>query len=134
MSGKAKVLLGCTLLYVGFSGIVFAADLGEQVKNSLEATEKANKYSFDTGGVGVLFTYGKKNEMAAKDIGEAFVRELNKRGEKARYFYYATERDGSAIEFHIRHSVLGTWSPQYAASNIDKVVKRAQAARKVLGH
>ena len=133
MPSKARVLLGCILLCVGYSGAALANNLGEKTASSLDAIEKANKYSFDTGGVGVLFTYGKKNEMPAKDIGEAFVNELVKRGEKARYFYYETERDGSAIEFHIRHSVLGSWTPSYAASNIGKVVKRAQTARKLLG-
>jgi len=47
--------------------------LGEQAQSSLDALKKANKYSFDTGGIGILIAYGKKNGVSAEAIGDACV-------------------------------------------------------------
>ena len=105
--------------------------LGERASSSLDALKKANDYSFKNAGVGILMSYGNKNSVTAKEIGDAFVKEINRRGEKARYFFYNTERDGVAIEFHIGHSAMGPWNTNHAASQMSEIIKRIQAMKKV---
>lgn len=107
------------------------APLGEQAASSLEALEKANKYSFDNAGIAVLIAYGKGNGVTAEQIGEAFVNEIRRRGEKARYFYYNATWDGVTVEYHIGHSALGPWNSDTAAANVSKAVARMQAAKRV---
>lgn len=107
--------------------------LGELSSSSLEARKKANQYSHDTGGVGMVMSYGTKNSVSAEEIGDAFVKEIHKRGVRSRYFFYETDRDGMAISFRIRWSSLGPWDIDYAASQVSKVVARANAAAKVHG-
>lgn len=99
----------------------------------MDALEKANKYSFDTGGVGILMSYGRNNKVAAEEIGDAFVRALLKRDIQSRYYYYNTDREGMAIEFHIGYSALGPWSVQEAAGKMKEVIARTEAMKKVHG-
>ncbi|MEE9304246.1 MAG: hypothetical protein V3U84_10740 [Thiotrichaceae bacterium] len=108
--------------------------LGEQAESSLDALKKANQYSFDSGGIGILFSYGTKNGVSAKEIGDKFVEEIKRRGVKSRYFYYQTDRDGVAIEFHIGYSAMGPWNTNYAASQMSKIIARANAAQKIHGY
>ena len=93
--------------------------------------EKANTYSFETGGIGIIISYGKKNGVSADIIGNAFVSELDRRGEKSRYFFYNTARDGMALSFRIGYSSLGPWDADSAASKVSKVAARAKAARQI---
>ncbi len=120
---------------VVFSASAFAADaLGEQANSLGDALEKANAYSFETGGIGIIMSYGIKNGVTAAAIGEAFVSELKNRGYKSRYYFYNTNRDGVALSFRIGYSSLGPWPPNEAARNINKVTDRAKAAHKVHGY
>ncbi len=105
--------------------------LGEQAVSSLDALKKASKYSFDTGGIGVLIRYGEDNGVTAEQVGEAFVKEVLRRGERAKYFYYNANWQGLTVEYHIRHSAMGPWDSDVAASNISKAVARAKAAREI---
>ena len=106
--------------------------MGEKVSSSLEARQKADAFSFDTGGVGIVMSYGRKNGVSAEDAGNQFVTELLNRGVESRYFYFNTERNGMAMEFYIRHSAMGPWNVDEAAANISNVVRRAEAAKKLL--
>ena len=107
--------------------------LGEQASSSLEALEKASQYSFDTGGIGILIAYGHGNSkgVTAEYVGDAFVNEVIKRGQKARYFYYIPDWGGMTVEYHIGYSALGPWNVDESAKNISKAVTRAQAAKKI---
>ena len=109
----------------------FSTSLGEKAASSLEALEKANKYSFDTGGIAVLIGSGTGNGVSADQIGSSFVKEINRLGEKARYFYYSAEWKGMSVEYHIGHSALGPWSVDDAAKHVKDAVKRMAAARNV---
>ena len=111
-----------------------AKALGEQAKSSLDALKKASQYSFDTGGVGIVMSYGTKNGVSAAEIGDAFVKEIIRRGHKGRYFYYQTNRDGVAIEFHIGYSALGPWNPDFAASQMGKIIEKTVAMQKTHGN
>ncbi|MDM3871844.1 hypothetical protein QSV34_10830 [Porticoccus sp. W117] len=93
--------------------------------------KKADKYSHDTGGIGILVRYGTGNGVTADEIGSAFVKEIKKRGWKAKYFYYDADWKGVSVEYHIGHSAMGPWSPDTAASNVSKAIARAKAAQKV---
>ena len=104
---------------------------GERVDSLGQAVEKANTYSFDTGGIGIIMSYGTKNGVTAEDIGDAFVNEFKRRGENARYFFYHTQRDGMALSFRIGYSALGPWDADTAASHASEIVERAKAARRV---
>lgn len=104
---------------------------GERAKSLGDALEKANAYSFKTGGIGIIMSYGTKNGVSAEAIGEAFVDEFVRRGEKSRYFYYNTKRDGMALSFRIGYSSMGPWDADTAAANASNVVEMAKAARKV---
>ena len=108
-----------------------ATTLGQRVQSSLEARKKADQYSFDTGGVGIFISYGRKNGVSAQAVGNAFVKELEQRGVKSKYFFYNTDSDGMAMEFYIGYSAMGPWNTRYAASQISKVVARAKAAQNV---
>lgn len=109
------------------------APLGEKAPSSVEARLRANKYSFNNAGIGVMIAFGKGNKSTADAIGSAFVKEIEKRGEKARYFYYDANWDGAAIEYYIGYSALGPWDTQTAAGNISKAVARMKAAKNVHG-
>ena len=106
--------------------------MGEQAASSLEALEKANQYSFDTSGIGVLIGYGKGNGVTAEQIGTAFVNEIKRRGIEARYFYYNAIWEGVSLEYHIGYSALGPWDTDTAAANVSKAVARAKAMQNVL--
>ena len=106
--------------------------MGEEVATSREARSSASTYSFDQRGVGILMSYGTKNGVSADDVGSAFVKEINKRGYPARYFYYQTERDGMAMEFHVGYSAFGPWAPNVAASHMSEVVERVKVMRNIL--
>lgn len=96
-----------------------------------DALEKANAYSMKTGGIGIIMSYGTKNGVTAQEIGDAFVNEIKRRGEKSHYFFYKTKRDGMALSFRIGYSSMGPWDADTAASQVSKVVERAKAARNV---
>ena len=124
------------VVFGGSQSHAFAAEpeLGELAASSLEARRKADAFSFDTGGVGIVMSYGTKNGVSAEEVGSKFVNELFRRGVESRYFYFNTERDGMAMEFYIRHSAMGPWDVDEAAANISNVVRRAEAAKKILGN
>lgn len=107
--------------------------LGEQAASSLDALEKANKYTFETGGIAVLIGYGTGNGkgITAEYVGDSFVKEIKRRGWHARYFYYLADWRGMSAEYHIGYSALGPWNVDDAASNISKAVARAKAAQAV---
>jgi len=107
--------------------------LGEQANSSLDALEKANAYSFGINsiGIGIIMSYGTKNTVSAENIGDAFVKEINRRGIRSRYFYYNTARDGMAVSFRIGYSSLGPWNVDDAALQVSKAVARAKTAHRI---
>lgn len=127
---KASLILFAVLV---FSAPAFSGDLGEKGTSSLVTLERAKTYSFDTGGIAVLIRYGTGNSVSPDEIGRSFVKEIHRRGEKARYFYYEADWVGVSVEYHIRYSALGPWDANSAAANISKAVARAKAARNVHG-
>lgn len=109
--------------------------LGEQAVSSLDALKKANAYSFDKAGIGLLIRFGRGNgaSVTPASIGEQFVAEINKRGIPARYFYYYADWPGMTVEYHIGYSALGPWDADTAASNLSEAVARARAMRRIHG-
>ncbi len=105
--------------------------MGEKAASSLEALEKANKYSSDTGGVGILISYGNKNGSPVTELGDAFVNALKSKQIESRYYYYNTDRDGAAMEFYVGHSAFGPWSVQDAAKRLKEVVARSEALKNI---
>ncbi|MES2662105.1 MAG: hypothetical protein V4629_02260 [Pseudomonadota bacterium] len=133
-AGKSlKLLVLVLFLMATFVRIAAAENLGEQAESSLDALKKANQYSFENNGVGIVMSYGTKNGVSAEEIGNAFVQEILRRGHQARYFYYQTDRDGVAIEFHMGYSALGPWNPDFAASQMGKIIERTEAMQKIHG-
>ncbi len=141
---KYLVIMGFTVLVFGFTILtpVYADSppkqqkistqvLGEQANSSLDALKKADKYSFATGGIGILIAYGHGNGVSAEEIGDVFVKEIKRRGMTSRYFYYIADWPGMTVEYHIGYSALGPWSVDDAALQVGKAVRRAQAAQKV---
>jgi hypothetical protein len=112
-----------------------APALGEQAKSSLDALEKASKYSFDTGGIGILIRYGSGNGegVTPVTIGDQFVKEFQRRGVSAKYFFYNADWRGMTVEYHIMHSAMGPWGVDEAASNVSKAAERAKAAQRIHG-
>jgi len=109
------------------------SNLGEQADSSLDALKKANQYSFDTGGIGVLIAYGNGNGVSAQAVGKSFVEEIQRRGMNARYFFYNADWPGMTVEYHIGYSALGPWSANDAAGQVSKAVARANAAQRIHG-
>ena len=109
------------------------AALGERADSSLDALKKANQYSFDTGGIGILIGYGTGNGpgVTPEVIGDQFVKEIKRRGVNSRYFYYDADWRGMTVEYHIGYSSMGPWGVDEAASRVSKAVARAQAAKNV---
>lgn len=105
--------------------------LGEQAESSLDAIKKASQYSFDTGGIGILIAFGTGNGVTAEQVGNAFVEEMDRRGMPSRYFYYIADWYGMTVEYHIRHSAMGPWGVDDAASRVSKAVARAEAAQRI---
>jgi hypothetical protein len=117
---------------------VFAqnAALGEKAENSLEALKKAGQYSFDNAAIGILIAYGSSNGegVTPQVIGDQFIKELQKRGYKARYFYYEESKiRGMVMEYHIGYAALGPWSVDEAASKITEATEMMDAALNVHG-
>ncbi len=122
------------LTLVVFSASAFAVDaLGEQAASSFDALEKASRYSFATGGIGILIGYGKGNGdgVTAPVIGDQFVHELARRGIASKYFFYDADWQGMTVEYHIGYSALGPWGVDEAAKNIGNAANRAKAAARV---
>ena len=109
--------------------------MGEEVATSLEAIEKASQYSFENAAIGILIAFGDGNAegVTPESIGGQFVKELQKRGVKARYFFYKADWEGMSMEYHIGHSALGPWSVNKAAKNITEAVEMLKAAKNVHG-
>lgn len=107
--------------------------LGEQAASALDALEKANAYTFKEGGIAVLIGSGTGNTVTADEIGNSFVKEIYRRGEKARYFYYSANWVGMSVEYHIGYSALGPWAVNEAAQNLGKAITRMEAARNIHG-
>lgn len=129
-------LLLAALISLGSRVSVAEPILGEQARSSLDALEKASKYSFNTGGIGILIRYGKDNgkDVTPVSIGDQFVKEFARRGMKSRYFFYTAEWRGMTVEYHIRHSALGPWGVDEAASNVSAAVARNKAAQNIHGY
>lgn len=124
-------------LFLG--GNAFADDnkpLGEYTKSPLEAMEHAYNYSFKNTAIGILIAYGDGNGkgVTPQVIGDQFVRELNRRGYKARYFFYREAKmTGMIIEYYIGHSALGPWDVDKAALNIKEATNMMDAALNIHG-
>lgn len=130
------VFLGLAVFLLAVSMPVTAQNLGERTESSVDALRKA--YSFDQlehnddmPGIGVLISYGRGNGISAKVIGDQFVKEFNRRGYRARYFYYNADWEGMTVEYHIGYSVLGPWDADSAALQVSAATKRADAAQNV---
>lgn len=104
---------------------------GEKAKSLGDALEKANAYSFKTGGIGIIISYGTGNKGTPERIGDAFVTEIESRGHKARYFSHDAEWPGVSMSYRIGYSSLGPWSVNEAASNIGDAIEMMKAAQKV---
>lgn len=102
-----------------------------QAKALGEVLEKANAYSFKTGGIAIIISYGTGNKGTPDRIGTAFVEEIEKRGQKAKYFVHSADWPGVSMSYRIGHSSFGPWNVDEAAKNIGDVVRRAEAARKI---
>ena len=127
-------LLGFLVFYCGAAlADSPKAPLGEQVPSIGDALDKAYAYTFETGGIAMVMSYGTKNGSTAEEIGDAFVNELEKRGYTSRYFYYISEGDGVGMTFRIGYSSLGPWGANTAASKIVEVTNIADAAYKIHG-
>ncbi|GAB4182426.1 MAG: hypothetical protein Tsb002_03720 [Wenzhouxiangellaceae bacterium] len=120
------------------SSPVLAENLGEKANSSTEVVTKAYTYSFETleknddmPGIGIIIGYGTGNAVTAEYVGDAFVSELNRRGYKARYFYYDAEWEGMTVEYRIGYSVLGPWDADSAAGQVSTATEHADAARRV---
>lgn len=133
----ALILLGIlsvSTLCLVTARVAFAdGEAGEKSITSLQAAKDANSFSFDTGGVGIVMSYGTGNGVSAEEIGDQFVAEIENRGFKARYFYYSTDTLGMAMSFIVRYSTLGPWNIDDAAQNMGNIIRRAEAAKKVMG-
>lgn len=105
--------------------------LGERANSLGDALEKANAYSFKTGGIGIIISYGTGNSGTPERIGNLFVQEIEQRGQKARYFSHDAEWPGVTMSYRIGYSSLGPWNVDEAAKNIGEAVEMAIAARKV---
>ena len=105
--------------------------LGERTESAVDAVLKANQYSFDQAGIGVLIGYGTGNGATARQIGEAFVNEIKRRGETARYFYYDAAWEGVSVEYYIGYSAMGPWSADEAAKHLGSAIMRLQAAKRL---
>lgn len=128
--GFRGVFIGLLFLCILDSAWADGEPLGELATTSLEAREKAIQYSFETGGIGIVIGYGAGNGVSAEYIGNSFVEEIKKRDMNSRYFFFINKDwEGVAMEFSVRYSSFGPWNSDYAASQISKVVERAQAAR-----
>ena len=105
--------------------------LGEQAGSLGAALEKANKYSFDSGGVAIIISYGTGNTGSPERIGKTFVKEIKKRGQKSKYFVHYVDWPGVTMSYRIGYSSFGPWNVTDAASNIGNVVRRAEAAHRI---
>lgn len=121
------------LVLAVFSLPVLAGALGEQVASLGDAVEKANAYSFETGGIGIIISYGTGNKGTPERLGDAFVKEIEKRGQDAKYFFHSVAWLGATISYRIGYSSLGPWGVRDAATHVGDAVKRAKAAHKVHG-
>lgn len=131
------LVLACVLFVAGVAAQA-AETMGELTDSSADAIRKAYAWSMDVlpenddmPGIAILIAYGTGNGMSVKEVGEAFVSELDRRGYMARYFYYNADWPGATVEYHIGYSVRGPWDAQMAASQMSEMTELAKGARNV---
>lgn len=99
----------------------------------MDALKKANDYTFQNAGIAILIANGKGNgkDVTPEAVGTMFVKEVRKRGEKARYFYYNADWDGMTVEYHIGYSSLGPWNADKAAAHMSKAIEFMKADKRI---
>lgn len=120
------ILVLLATLFVGSVSKRAERDLGERADTLGLALRKAIAYSVDTGGIGIALSYGSGNEKTPKEAGDALVEEIEKRGQKARYFFYESEGSGAALSYRIGHSSRGPWGLKNAVIRVGEVVEWAE--------
>lgn len=104
------------------------------VYSTVDAIKAAGEYTRNEHGVGIVIFYGhdEGNKTSPDELGQRFVKELEKRGTKAQYFVSASKNPGAALAFHIRDIAQGPWDVRYAASQVSEIARLSKAANNLL--
>lgn len=93
------------------------------------AGSRAEAYSKQMGGIGIVILYGGANGLPpVEEVGEKFVKEFAARGVKARYFVVYDGAPGISMSYHIDNIAMGPFPPQVAAQNLRRAVKLRNGA------
>ena len=118
----ANALLAVVLVAFGSLKCAWAA---ERFTDADSALNTALAYSEETGGVGVVISFGTENTITPDALGESFGKEIKRRGHQSRYFVINADHVGVSVRFRI-----GEWDSRWltvanAAAEMDIVIERA---------
>lgn len=115
--------------------IVFAALPGvaaETLADANSAKAAATRYSNQSGGVGVVISYGTQNSVTAEALGESFGKEIKRRGHQSQYFVVNGDHVGVGITFRIGEWDSGWLTIENAAAEMDTIIEKAAVQQRIV--
>lgn len=102
------------------------------VPTHLDIAEQSIQYSQESGGVGIIMSYGAWEGAPSSDfIGERLVSMFEERGSEAKYFVIPNDDQGLAVSYTTYDVGIGPFNPQDALANIDKAIEMNRTAREL---
>ena len=129
----AALLLGAHLLIPNQSFAQGAAGRSADTiltTRSVDAGIQAIDFAEARNHVGVIVYYGP--DQNPREIGDAFVAELRRRGVIARAFAAPVQKPGAAVSFYVGSVGRGPWGVDTAASRMSEAVELSRARDRLL--
>lgn len=102
-----------------------AAPAAELFTNAEGALDAAAAYSDETGGVGVVISFGTQNTVTADELGASFGKEITRRGHSSQYFVIDADHVGVSVRYRIGSWDSGWLTVANAAEAMDSVIEKA---------
>lgn len=102
-----------------------AAPAAELFTNADDALSTAAAYSDETGGVGVVISFGTQNTITADELGASFGKEIARRGHSSQYFVIDADHVGVSVRYRIGSWDSGWLTVANAAAEMDSVIEKA---------
>lgn len=96
------------------------------------AIKEAVSYSAESGGVGVVISYGRENTISADELGASFDKEIKRRGQFSKYFVTQGDHVGIGIMFRIGQWNSGWLTVSNAAAEMNSVIDKAAVQQRIV--
>ncbi|MGE4069837.1 MAG: hypothetical protein AB7E72_01525 [Lysobacterales bacterium] len=109
-----------------------AAAFGERFSNTQSARQAAEAYSEETGGVGVVISYGTGNSISPEALAESINNEIKRRGHLSRIFIVTPDHVGVGFIYQVGDWSSGMLASEAAVAAMDNVIKRAEIHERIV--